>query len=162
MTMAERSGYSGLQIALHWLIALLIGVNYLVSEGMEESFDKMMEGGAVTGWTPAIHVYVGVAVLALVAIRLLVRLMLGAPAPAHGGTLLDKLGEWSHWVLYALMLVVPALGALSWYAMIDQTASLHVLTMNGMMILIGLHSAAALFHQFIMKDRLLLRMMKRG
>lgn len=160
--MAERNGYSGLQIGLHWAIALLIGVNYLVSEGMEQSFDGMMEGNAVTGWTPMIHVYVGVAVLALVVIRILVRFASGAPAPVQGGTLLDKLGEVSHWVLYALMLVVPALGAVSWYLKIDQTAGLHVIVMNVMMILIGLHAVAALFHQFILKDHLLLRMMKRG
>jgi cytochrome b561 len=160
--MTERNGYSGLQIGLHWAIALLIGVNYLVSDGMEQSFDGMMEGKAVTGWTPSIHVYVGVAVLILAAIRLLVRLTRGAPGPVQGGTLFDKLGEASHWVLYALMLVVPALGAISWYGMVDQTASLHVLAMNGMMILIGLHAVAALFHQFILKDHLLLRMMKRG
>jgi cytochrome b561 len=160
--MTERSGYSGLQIGLHWAIALLIGVNYLVSEGMEETFDSMMEGKAVTGWTPAIHVYVGVAVLVLVAIRILVRVTRGAPGPVQGGTLFDKLGEVSHWVLYALMLAVPALGAISWYLKIDQTAGLHVLVMNGMMILIGVHAVAALFHQFILKDHLLLRMMKRG
>ena len=160
--MAVRRGYSGLQIALHWAIALLIGVNYLVSEGMEESFDGMMEGKAVTGWTPSIHVYVGVAVLILVALRIVVRLTRGAPGPVQGGTLLDKLGEVSHWVLYALMLAVPALGAISWYGMIDQTAGLHVLVMNVMMIFIGLHAVAALFHQFILKDHLLLRMMKRG
>lgn len=160
--MTERNGYSGLQIGLHWAIALLIGVNYLVSEGMEETFDGMMEGKAVTGWTPTIHVYVGVAVLVLVAIRILVRVTRGAPGPVQGGTLFDKLGEVSHWVLYALMLAVPALGAISWYLKIDQTAGLHVLVMNGMMILIGVHAVAALFHQFVLKDHLLLRMMKRG
>ena len=122
----------------------------------------MMEGKAVTGWTPVIHVYVGVAVLVLVATRILVRIMRGAPGPIQGGTLFDKLGEVSHWALYALMLVVPALGAISWYLKIDQTAGLHVLVMNGMMILIGVHAVAALFHQFILKDHLLLRMMKRG
>ena len=160
--MTERNGYSGLQIGLHWAIALLIGVNYLVSEAMEETFDGMMEGKAVTGWTPVIHVYVGVAVLVLVATRILVRVTRGAPGPIQGGTLFDKLGEVSHWALYALMLVVPALGAISWYLKIDQTAGLHVLVMNGMMILIGVHAVAALFHQFILKDHLLLRMMKRG
>jgi cytochrome b561 len=160
--MAERAGYSGLQIGLHWAIALLIGVNYLVSEGMEETFDGMMEGKAVTGWTPTIHVYVGTAVLILVAIRILVRLTRGAPPPVQGGTVLDKVGQASHWLLYALMLGVPALGAISWYLMVDQTASLHVLAMNAMMILIGVHAGAALFHQFFLKDRLLLRMMKRG
>lgn len=160
--MAERDGYSGLQIGLHWAIALLIGVNYLVSDGMEQSFDGMMEGKAVTGWTPTIHVYVGVAVLVLVALRIVVRVTSGAPGPVQGGTFLDKVGEVSHWVLYALMLAVPVLGAISWYGMIDQTAGLHVLVMNVMMILIGVHAVAALFHQFILKDHLLRRMMKRG
>ena len=37
--------YSSLQIALHWAIAGLIAANYLISEGMEQAFDGMMEGG---------------------------------------------------------------------------------------------------------------------
>lgn len=159
--MADRAGYSAVQIGLHWAIALLIGVNYFVSEGMEDAFDGSMEGEAVTGWVPFIHVYVGLTVLALVVVRLLVRWRIGVPE-THAGQwpLMDRLGEWSHWLLYALMLGVPLLGAITWFGGVDATAEYHVLAMNGMMILIGVHSAAALLHQFVLKDGLLWRMLR--
>jgi cytochrome b561 len=158
--MAEKTGYSGLQIGLHWAIGILIVMNWFVSDGMEESFDGMMEGGAVTGWTPAIHVWTGVAVLVLVAIRLLMRLFSGVPEQASGNALLDTAGRWGHRLLYALMIAGPALGAISWFGMVDVTASYHVLVMNALLILALGHSVVAIFHQFVLKDGLLMRMIR--
>ena len=48
--MSTSTGYSRLQIALHWAIAALIVANYLISEGMEDAFDGMMEGSPVAGF----------------------------------------------------------------------------------------------------------------
>ena len=61
--MQTKTSYSGLQIALHWAIALLIGANYLISEGMGRFLHKHLDGEVVTGLTPNFHVYVGVAVM---------------------------------------------------------------------------------------------------
>jgi len=159
--MTERIGYSWTQIALHWTIAVLIVVNYLVSDGMEDAFDGSMEGQAVTGWTPAIHVYVGLAVLALVLVRLAVRLAQGAPAASDTGhALLDRAGGLSHVLLYVLMVAVPTLGAITWFGGVDATAELHVLAMNVMMLIVLVHSAAALMHQFVLHDGLLMRMVR--
>lgn len=159
--MTTRTGYSRIQIGLHWAVALLIGVNYFVSDGMEAIFDGSLEGKAVTGWTPAIHVYVGVTILALVLLRLAVRMTQGAPEHvASRFPLMDRLGDLSHWLLYGLMLLVPALGAISWFGAVDATAGLHVLAMNAMMILILVHAAAAMLHQFVLRDGLLMRMVR--
>ncbi|MDZ4094566.1 MAG: cytochrome b/b6 domain-containing protein [Paracoccaceae bacterium] len=159
--MSVKTGYSGVQIGLHWAIALLIGVNYIVSDGMGRIFDGTLEGKAAVGWTPFIHVYVGLAVLALVLLRLAVRWMQGAPeAKPSGNAMMDRAGEWTHKLLYLLLFLVPGLGAVTWYGGLEATADLHVIVMNAMMILVLLHAAAALFHQYVLKDGLLVRMMR--
>lgn len=157
--MSESAGYSRIQIALHWAVALLIGVNYFVSDGIERTFDAMIEGGVVTGWTLFIHVYFGVAVLVLVLARLVVRLVQGSPAAAATTPhLLNRLGAVSHWALYALMVLVPALGAISWFGGVDATPGLHVQAMNVLLVLV--HAGAALLHQFVLRDGLLMRMVR--
>ncbi len=158
--MQHNAVYSRLQIGLHWLIAVLIGVNYLVSEGMGEIFDGTLEGKAPTGWTPVIHVWVGVTILVLVIARVIVRAASGAPPHDSGRPLLDRAGAWGHYVLYALLIAVPGLGATTWFLGMESTADLHVLTMNIMMLLILGHAAMALLHQYVLKDGLLLRMMR--
>lgn len=159
--MKVSSGYSGLHIALHWLIGILIAVNWFVSEGMEDAFDTHTEGGVVAFWPASIHVYVGLAVLALVLIRLVVRFTHGTPAAPQGTSkLMDLAGHVSHFVLYGLLLLVPVLGVIAWYLRYDPAGGLHVLAMNAMLILIGVHSAAALFHQYVLKDGLLWRMIR--
>ena len=157
--MTTRTGYSRLQIGLHWTIGLLIVGNYFFSDGMEQAFDGMMESGTAPVLWTSLHIYTGVLVLTLAVIRLGVRLSRGAP-PAASVSLLDRVGTVSHWSLYALMIAAPALGAISWYGGVDSTANIHVLVVNAMMILILVHSAAALFHQYFIKDGLLLRMMR--
>ena len=155
-----RPRYSRLQIALHWAIAALILANYWISDGMGQAFDATLEGKPVVGWVPQFHVYAGLAVLALVLLRLATRFAFGAPkAVETGHRLLDIAGHLSHLALYGLMLAVPVLGAVTWYGGLEATANLHVLAMNAMMLLVLAHAAAALFHQYVLKDGLLRRMM---
>lgn len=156
--MQSKTNYSIAQISLHWLIALLIGANYIISDDMPEYFDRSLQGAPVTGFTPAFHVYAGMAVMGLVLLRLAVRFWQGTPAPAGHGTLADKAAGAVHLALYALMIAVPALGAISWYGGIEGTGDLHVLAMNAMMILALGHALAAIVHQFWLKDGLMDRM----
>lgn len=159
--MKVSSGYSGLQILLHWGILLLIAVNWLISDGMAIAFDAHTGGTAYAFYPANIHIYVGLAILALVILRLIIRVMHGAPAESlSGGSLLATAGRLGHLALYALLIIVPGLGAVAWYLRIDPAGGLHVLTMNIMLILIGVHAAAALFHQYVLKDGLLKRMMR--
>jgi cytochrome b561 len=161
IAMKVSTGYSGLQILLHWGIAILIAVNWFVSDGMEQAFDAHNEGAAVAFWPASVHVYVGLAVLALVLIRLVVRFTRGAPAaPAGTSKMLDLAGHASHLALYGLLVLVPLLGASAWYLGYDPAGGWHVFTMNILLIVTGLHAVAALFHQYVIKDRLLLRMMR--
>jgi cytochrome b561 len=155
--MEERTAYSRLQITLHWLIAVLIVANYVVSEGMGQIFDGTLEGKVPTGWTATFHVWVGMVILALVVLRLIARTVTGAPKHASGNPFLDRASVLGQWLLYGLMLVVPALGAVTWFGGVEATADLHVLAMNALMILALGHAAMAMVHQFVFKDGLLLR-----
>jgi cytochrome b561 len=151
--------YSALQIFLHWAIAALIIANYLISDEMGRSFYNMMKGNAVSGWTPIWHVWAGVAVLVLALVRLVLR-MVSPEEHEPVVTTIDKAGLWGHRALYALMIAVPALGVIAWFGGIAAAADVHVIVMNIMMILVLGHAAMALYHQYIVKDGLLLKMLR--
>jgi len=70
------------------------------------------------------------------------------------------MAEWGHLGLYALMIAAPVLGAITWYGRVENTGDLHILAVNGLIILAFGHSIIALFHQFVLKDGLLMRMLR--
>jgi cytochrome b561 len=156
--MAARSGYSGLQIALHWIIAILIPLAWLSSGGAEEAWDAMEEGAAAPGFVP--HVAFGLAILALVLVRLIVRLRRGVPeAPGVPGSLEVKAADWGHRLIYLLMIMVPLGGISIWFGGMDN-GDVHGLFANLLMLVVLGHALVALYHQYVVKDGLLRRMMK--
>jgi cytochrome b561 len=95
------------------------------------------------------------------ALRLILRFALGAPvAGGVPGSLTQKLAGGAHLLLYVLMIGVPVGGAIVWYRGIDALGGPHALAGNVLMGLAGLHALAALYHQYVLKDGLLLRMMR--
>lgn len=156
--MGVKTGYSGLQIGLHWATALLIGANYFISDGMPEALDARMAGQAVAGLTPVFHVWAGSALLGIVLLRLLVRLVKGAPIDEGPQRWMQRAAALAHWLLYGLMIAVPALGVAAWFFGVGQAADLHVRVMNAMMLLILGHAAMAIFHHYVLRDGLLSKM----
>lgn len=155
--MKVTTGYSGLQIALHWVVAILILVAWLSAEGAEEAMEAVEDGGAV-GFVP--HVALGLAILALVVVRILVRLSRGAPAaPGEPGSLAVKAADWDHRLIYLLMIAVPLGGASVFFLGLD-VGDVHGLAANVLMLVVLGHALMALYHQYILKDGLLRRMMK--
>jgi cytochrome b561 len=151
------TGYSGIQIALHWLIAVLILVAWLSGEGAEEAMEAVEEGG-VTGFVP--HVAFGLSILTLVVVRILVRLSRGAPAaPGTPGSLSVLAADWGHRLIYLLMIAVPLGGASVFFLGLD-VGEIHGLAANILMLVVLGHALMALYHQYILKDGLLRRMMK--
>jgi len=158
--MTAKTSFSGLQITLHWAIAVLIAANWLVSDGMGRALHQRLDGQVVTGNTPTFHVYAGITILVLVLGRLVVRLMQGAPEAPDADTFIGKIGVWTHFALYALMVLVPVIGMMAWFGGIEPAGDIHTVLMNVMMILVILHALAALYHQFVLRDGLLMRMLK--
>ena len=161
-------------VLLHWLMAVLLGValamgTFALKTVPNSSPDKV---SALQG-----HMIAGGLILLLTLVRLIVRLKTAHPAPAStGNALLDRLAPLTHWALYGLVFVMAASGvALSVLAGLPGIVfggagslpvnfdalpprAVHGIVARLLMLAIGLHIAAALYHQFVRRDGLLSRM----
>jgi cytochrome b561 len=155
--MADRAGYSGLQITLHWIIAILIPLAWFSSGGAEEAI-KIAKTGASPGFV--LHVAFGMSLLALVVLRLVVRLKRGAPAaPGVPGSLQVRAADWGHRLIYLLMIAVPLGGMSIWFGGMDN-GDIHEFFANVLMIVVLGHALMAIYHHAVLKDGLIRRMMK--
>lgn len=97
--------------------------------------------------------------LALVALRLIVRLSRGAPAlPEEEPPLLKLAAHATHWGLYALMIVVPLTNIAAWYGEVRIAGGAHEVLQNLLMLLAILHFAGAMYQQFVLKTNIMARM----
>lgn len=176
---STASTYTGTAKSLHWLIVALLIAQFIFAWTMPHI-------GRNTPVTTLIslHFTFGVIVLAVAVVRLAWRATYGEPAPEDG------LPPWQnlsarvvHWLLYALLFVIPVLGWMDasrrgmpvamfglelpkllatgkpgW----NWTGDVHGLLANyGMLGLVGLHVVAALYHHFVRHDGVLKRMLPR-
>ncbi|WP_164736564.1 cytochrome b [Pararhodobacter zhoushanensis] len=162
MMSALVSKYSLTQRALHWLTLLLLFVSFFSHESMVAVWDALTEGGG-DAVTPAlgsqIHVYTGIAILVLTVLRLIVRVTQGAPAPVVGmHPLLAKASSAVHGLLYLVLLAIPLSGMAAWFAGFTELGDVHGVLFNIALGLVAIHIAAALYHQFVLRDNLIARM----
>jgi cytochrome b561 len=67
---------------------------------------------------------------------------------------------WGHRGLYLLLVAVPALGLAAWFGGLRALGDVHQVAANVLMIAAAAHAFMALWHQFVIKDGLLLRMLR--
>ena len=157
--MSKVKGYSGLQIALHWGILLLLIISYFTSDAMKSAWFGLHEGRDNYGNVAALHVWGGVAILAFAVIRVAIRLGRGAPElPSAGNPNLDKIAKLTHLGLYVILLLLPVAGLAAWFGGVDPAGEVHELLFNLGMALVALHVLGSLYHQFVLKDGLMERM----
>ncbi|OWU86606.1 hypothetical protein ATO6_07435 [Oceanicola sp. 22II-s10i] len=155
--MTTRTGYSLIQIALHWLILVLIAGAWLLGDQMH-GYEKLPATAALP-----LHGILGLSVFFLMILRLLLRLWLGAPPPpASDPKWQRRAATLTHWAIYALAILGPWAGGFAFYLRLDIAADLHEVLINLLIIAILAHTAAALYHQFVLKDNLLARMRPGG
>ena len=158
-------GYSRTQIFLHWAIALLILFNLIFSDAMSDLWRQIERTGptptTIGAWA---HIIVGVAMLAFVAWRLVLRVTRGVPhTPAGTNSWLKLAGDAGHLALYALMIALPVTGLMAFYGGFETLGELHSELLKSLLwALIAVHVVAAIYHHFFLKDGLLNRMRKAG
>lgn len=160
---AKPAAYSLLQISLHWIIAALVIYQLLFGESMTRAVDAAAEGTDVASydvWLAWFHYWFGITILALVALRLVVRLTRGAPS-AHPDTpyWTDIMARLAHGLFYVLLVAVPVTGLLGYYVE-GPFGDIHAWAKPVFIGLIAVHAAAALYHQLLKKDGTLIRMLR--
>ncbi len=158
-----------LQRLIHWLMAIGILSMLFIGVGMVSTVTETHLA------LVSIHKPLGVALFALVLIRLFVRLTSGAPAlPAALPEPMKLAAHLSHYALYALMIAMPLLGwgmlSAAGYPVtlwpgatlpqiLPESRELHTLLWNAhsalsfaFFALVLLHVAAALFHALVRRD----------
>ena len=155
------AGYTTTQILLHWAIVVLVLFQILFGESIEHAAEALRDGvaadAATVFWADA-HIYAGVSVLLLTVVRLVARLGYGAPPPPAGtGRVQAMVANAVHLVFYLMLFGVPVSGLVAWYVA-PEVGEIHALAKPAFLALIILHVLASLYHQFVVKDGVLMRM----
>lgn len=152
--------YSRPQIILHWLIFVLIAVQFLLHEPMSEAWDRI-EDGLEVAFHPLVvaHVFGGLVIGGLVLWRVFLRVTRGAPdLPAEEPAVLKLAASATHLGLYALMILMPVSGILAWFGGIYAAAEVHEVMKVLLLLLVALHLGGVLYQQFILKTNVMARM----
>lgn len=101
--------YDGVWMGLHWLIALLVGLQFVTKAISPGAFPGATED-ALNAW----HLAIGPTILLLMLVRLGWRLThVPPPVPADLATPLQFVARATHWAFYGLLIVIPVLGWVS-------------------------------------------------
>lgn len=163
---------------LHWLMAIMILAMVFIGIGMVSTVSDRHT------WLLALHKPLGVTILALVCIRLVIRLRNPPPPlPADLPRMQRLAAIASHWLLYALMFALPLVGWMmlsaggypvslggglqlpaiapvdaTWFAVLRWSHRALAYLLFGVFLL---HFAAALYHGLIRRDGVLRSMLGR-
>lgn len=161
--MSIPAAYSRTQIALHWIIAAIVAYQILFSEGIEGLWRDRMTGAIPNEASPTPHAIAGLLILVLMIWRVALRLRRGAPPlPPGENPALAMVSKVTHGLFYLLLIGMPVSGAVAWFGGFELPAELHGAAGNLLILLIVLHVAAALAHQFWWKTDVLRRMTRAG
>ncbi len=169
--------YDSVAKTLHWLILLLLIGQYTIAWTMPHIGRDTPNEGLVS-----LHFSIGVTILAIVILRLLWRWTHSAP------TLRGVVPGWqvalaylSHVLLYLVLLILPILGwvdacfrgyAVKFFglftipqliaaspAFAGRTGDIHAFVGTILLVLVGLHVLAALYHLIVRRDGVFSRML---
>ena len=160
----------------HWLIVALLVVQYPIGWLMPDLHRGMQPGAGMT-----FHVSVGLTILVLIVLRLAWRLTHPVAPESSLATWQRLSSEAVHWMLYVLVLATTLSGwlfasfrgwSISFFDLVpipmlasDNEAAgkaidgLHQAAEWTLLVVIGIHVAAALAHIFVYRDRIMQRML---
>ena len=160
--MSDVTGYSRIQIVLHWVVAVLIILQFAFHEWISDAWDVIEKGGtADISVLVRAHIIGGILIFLLAAHRLRVRPKTGVPTPPKNEhKMLKMVANLTHWSFYALMFALPISGAAAWFGGIGKAADAHEILRGILLALVALHVLAALAHHFVLKTDVMARMLR--
>jgi cytochrome b561 len=182
MTNSASEGYGPIAKTLHWLTVLLVIIAWTLGMFGEELSEESREGSRLL-----MHIWIGLTILLIAIVRIPWRIANPPPkvAPTEFGRWLvewtDPASRLMHYLLYGLLIVVPAFGialqfaqghSLSLFGLSDISSpwladkafahslkEVHETLANLLVILAAFHMAAALVHHVVFRDNTLKRML---
>jgi cytochrome b561 len=175
--LGQRARYDIVTIWLHWLTAGLVIALWLEAQ----IIDIFGRGGTAEVYMRSLHITLGVTFALVLAFRVLWRLT-GARRPKFAeNDVLERIAHATHYALYILAGLVVVTGLLTVWMQGDSIWNLftvpaydpgnptlgrwmrgwHGVAANTILIVAGLHAAAALFHHYLLGDDVLRRMLPR-
>ena len=158
--MAQPETYAKAQVWLHWAVVALLAGSFLTHEAMDDALRAAIRGEIAGGAMANAHRAFGIVAAVLALARIAMRVQHGAP-PLPPGThpLIALASRLTHGALYVLLLAIPFTGAAAWFGPSRDIGEVHGALFNALAALVALHVAAAVFHQVVLKDGLMRRMM---
>jgi len=161
-------------IALHWITAMLVGVLWVIGQTVD-----VFPNGPLRVDYRSVHIVLGAALGLVLIARLVWRLVRGGMLPPLDHGFLLAVARLTHWLLYVLLVIAIGFGIANvWVrgdaifnlfgvpqydpgnrALVHLIGGRHALFANAVLIVAGLHAAAALFHHYILRDATLRRML---
>jgi cytochrome b561 len=168
--------HDSVTITLHWVTAALVVALWTIGQTVD-----VFPNGPLRIDYRSVHILLGVILAVVVLARLARRLARRVGLPPIDDGLLLVIARVTHWVLYGLLVVTVGLGvSYAWArgdsifnvfmipqmvpgdrALAHQIGDWHALAANTLLIVAGVHAAAALFHHYILRDETLRRMLPR-
>jgi len=165
---------------LHWLVVLLLALQFLLAELADELPDGLEKLAMLSR-----HKSVGITILGLAVLRVAWRLLdRPPPLPAAMPGWQRIAARLTHWALYALLFAMPVTGwmmssaanyPVSWFGLVqlpdlvgtshdlhEALEEVHETLAGALLVLVAVHVLAALKHQFVDRDGLLSRMLPWG
>ena len=161
-------------IVLHWLTAALVVALWVIGQTVD-----VFPNGPLRVDYRSIHIAFGAALGVVIIARLAWRLVHRAGPPPLDHGLLLAIARITHWALYGLLVAAVVFGVnYAWArgdsifnvfripqmvpgdrALAHQIGDWHALAANALLIVAGVHAAAALFHHYVLRDATLRRML---
>ena len=155
--------WTALHILLHWIVAGLVLVQYLIGESMADNFRATLNGedpSTAASFAAPTHMAVGIAIFLAVAARVWDHFAHGRPPHPPGEPLwAQRLARVTQTLLYVVVLAMPIAGLIAWFAESTALASLHSLAAKLLLVLLALHAAGALANHYWFRTDVLRRML---
>ena len=174
----NQARYTGVAIFYHWVMAALVVIVGTLGL-LHDSWPRATQAQWIN-----IHALIGLLAWVLLMLRIGWRRSHRPPdLPPDAGEFSRRTSRPVHLLMYVLLFVIPVFGIITfiWHgrvfdfglfridphvprdrAIFHPTEDIHGYLAYGLFALIGLHALAALWHHFVRRDRVLLRMWPDG
>jgi len=158
--MPTPKGYTLTQIALHWVVFLLVALQFILHDSISAAWRSFVREGTFEPSALVFsHIAFGILIFLLVVWRMAIKAKRGAPAlPENEPAWMKLAANLTHLGLYALLIVMVVSGGLAWFGQQRWAAEAHEVLKALVLVLVGVHVLGALYQQIVLKSDVMKRM----